>query len=57
MQQRQLKILTDEHIHSSVADQLRQHGVDAIRVQDIGFRNTPDEQIFERATQAGHPYP
>ena len=53
MQQRQLKILTDEHIHGSVVDQLRVHGVDAMRVQDIGFRTTPDERILERATQEG----
>ena len=43
-----LPLLSDEDVHRSITDGLRQYfpSVDVLRVQDVGLGNTPDPIIL-----------
>jgi predicted nuclease of predicted toxin-antitoxin system len=48
-----IRYFTDAHIPKSVVTQLRQHGVDIIRCEDIGMKYAKDEAQLEYATKEG----
>ena len=51
-----LKILSDTHIAKAITEQLRQKGVDAIRLEEITnlANNADDEIILTYATEQGY---
>jgi hypothetical protein len=49
-----IRLLTDEHIPSTLVHALRDRGIDVTRVQDVGLSSTPDPDILEWA--AAGPY-
>lgn len=48
-----LRLLTDKHIAGAIVVQLRRHGIDVVRVEEIGLDEADDTVILERATQDG----
>jgi predicted nuclease of predicted toxin-antitoxin system len=46
-----IKFYTDTHIATAVAAQLKQHGVDIVRCQDVGRADDLDEPHLEYAAQ------
>ncbi|MBK8046010.1 MAG: DUF5615 family PIN-like protein [Anaerolineales bacterium] len=48
-----ISLYMDEHVHRSITIGLRLRSVDVVKVQEDGFRNTPDPLIMDRATTLG----
>lgn len=48
-----LKLYFDVHVFKSVANQLRERGVDVLRAQEDGAAELPDDQLLTRASQLG----
>lgn len=48
-----IPLLIDEHLSQALTAALRSRGVDAVRVQDVGLRSTPDPDILEWAAARG----
>ncbi len=49
----ELRFYTDTHIGRQVALQLRQHGVDAVRCEEVGMAEADDEAHLEYSTREG----
>jgi hypothetical protein len=43
----------DEHVKAAITSGLRRRGVDVLRVQDDGYKNTPDPVILDHALAIG----
>ncbi len=48
-----LRFYTDTHIAKQIAIQLRQHGIDVIRCEEVNMAEAEDEQHLLYATQEG----
>jgi hypothetical protein len=48
-----LTFLTDEHIHKPIVNQLRERGVDIVRVEDLGWKGEADVPLLEYAAGEG----
>ena len=46
-----LKFYTDTHISKQIALQLRQHGIDIVRCEEVGMAEADDEAHLEYAAQ------
>lgn len=46
-----LKFYTDTHVPKQIALQLREHGVDIVRCEDVGLAEADDETHLEYGTQ------
>ena len=49
----ELRFFTDEHIHLAVVTQLRNRGVDVVRVEDLGWKSEDDVPLLEHAVHEG----
>jgi hypothetical protein len=45
-----LRLYSDVHIDKAVANQLRMHGVDIVRCQDVGMHHARDDEHLQYAT-------
>jgi predicted nuclease of predicted toxin-antitoxin system len=54
MQAKSLKFYTDTHIAKSIATQLRNHGVDVTRCEEVGLAKAHDLTHFEYAARLGY---
>jgi hypothetical protein len=48
-----LRFYTDTHIARAVAEQLRAHGVDIVRCEEVGLAEASDLEHLDYATQQG----
>lgn len=48
-----MRLLLDEHHSPEIARQLRSHGHDVLAVGEAGLEGVDDEELLERATDAG----
>jgi len=51
MQESEISFLLDEHLPSSVAEELEGRGVDVKTVYDVNLEGSPDSEILEFAEQ------
>ncbi len=50
-----MKLLIDANLSPKVAGALRDDGVDAVHVGDLGLLTASDDEIFDRAANVGSP--
>jgi predicted nuclease of predicted toxin-antitoxin system len=48
-----LRFLFDEHVNKPACDALRERGVDAVHVLDIGLEGASDPEVLDRAATEG----
>lgn len=48
-----VSLYMDENVEEAITEGLRRRGVDVLRVQDDGRRETPDPEILDRAAELG----
>lgn len=48
-----IKFYTDGHIDRKIVDQLRRHGIDVVRCEDVGLKHASDDTHLTYATQHG----
>jgi predicted nuclease of predicted toxin-antitoxin system len=49
-----LKIFTDEHISSSIVEQLQRRNIEVLRCEDAGMKTSDDNQLLEYAATEGY---
>jgi len=49
-----IRLYFDEGVEVVVAEQIREHGIEAVTVRDLGFLGDTDENHLARATRLGY---